>query len=152
MKASFLFPGFLAATQFLISVGAAEPSAPTESARDAEIIKRYDTNKNGKLDEAELASVKEQTLMAGQEKREEKRERLTDRKETWLQEFDKNGDGNLDDTEKVAMQATLRARAQKNPRMLKRLDTDGDGKLSDAEWAEAREKLRNRLMEGKEAK
>ncbi|MDF3057329.1 MAG: hypothetical protein K0R17_1544 [Rariglobus sp.] len=142
MKVSFLFPVFLAATQFVVTARAAEPEPAAAATHDAEIIKRYDTNKDGKLDEAEIAAVKEQTLMASQEKREEKRERLRDR----LKEFDKDGDGKLDAGEKTAMETALRARAEKTPRMLKRLDTDGDGKLSDAEWAAGREKIIERLQ------
>lgn len=145
MKVSFLFPVFLAATQFVMPAGAAETG--TDAAHDAEIIKRYDTNKDGKLDEAEIAAVKEQMLVAGQEKREENRERVRERQAEWLKEFDKNGDGKLDDAEKLVMETTLRARMEKNPRMLKRLDTDGDGKISDVEWAAGKEKLLSRLQE-----
>jgi Ca2+-binding EF-hand superfamily protein len=143
MKVSFLFPMFLAATQFVMSAGAAETG--TEAARDAEIIKRYDTNKDGKLDEAEVAAVKEQMLMAGQEKREERHERVQE----WIKEFDKNGDGKLDEAEKAVMETTVRARMEKRPLAMKRLDTDGDGKLSDAEWAAGRDKVMQRLKENK---
>ncbi|HEY9249356.1 MAG TPA: EF-hand domain-containing protein [Rariglobus sp.] len=144
MKVSFLFPVFLAATQFVGPAGA-EPESTAE--RDAAVIKRYDTNQDGKLDEDEVAAVKEQMLMATQEKRDETRERLKERQAEWLKEFDKNGDGKLDEAEKKAMETALRARAEKTPRMMKRLDADGDGKLSDAEWAAAREKLIGRLQD-----
>ncbi len=152
MKVLFLAPVFLAATQFVTLASAAEPASGTDAARDAEIIKRYDTNKDGRLDEAEIAAVKEQTLMAGQEKREERRDRVQERVEGWIKEFDKNGDGKLDDAEKLVMETTLRARMEKNPRMMKRLDTDGDGKLSDAEWAVGREKILGRMQERGAAK
>lgn len=142
MKVSFLFPVFLAATQFVTPAAAEETASPPVAARDAEIIKRYDTNKDGKLDEAEIAAVKEERLMMSQDKREEKRERVKER----LKEFDKNGDGQLDAAEKAAMEATLRARIEKRPMLLKRLDTDGDGKLSDAEWLAGREKAIERLQ------
>lgn len=149
MKASFLFPVCLAATQF-VPGAAAQETAKTEAQRDAEIIKRHDTNKDGKLDEAEIAAVKEQMFMADREKKEERRERLQERQKSWLEEFDKNADGKLDDAEKAVMETTLRARMEKRPIMLKRLDTDGDGKLSDAEWAAGREKLFARAKEAKE--
>jgi len=163
MKAAFLFPALLAATQFVGSASAAEPSvksdtvtnAKTEAkdastaARDAEIIKRYDTNKDGKLDDAEIAAVKEKTLMASMEKKEERLERVKERQAELLKEFDKNADGKLDDTEKAAMNAEFRARVEKRPQVLKRLDTDGDGKLSDAEWAAGKEKIIERMQEGK---
>jgi Ca2+-binding EF-hand superfamily protein len=147
MKAAFLFPSLLAATQFLVSATAAEPDAT--AARDAAIIKRYDTNKDGKLDEAEVAAVKEMMLMESQENKEARRERLQDRKKTWLDEFDTDKDGKLDDAEKAAMETVMRARAEKRPQLLKRLDTDGDGKLSDAEWIAGREKILARIEEAK---
>ncbi|CAM3132629.1 EF-hand domain-containing protein [Rariglobus hedericola] len=147
MKAAFLFPSLLAATQFLVSANAAEPDSA--AARDAEIIKRYDTNKDGKLDEAEVAAVKETMLMESQENKEARRERLQERQKSWLEEFDTNKDGKLDEAEKAAMDTTMRARTEKRPQLLKRLDTDGDGKLSDAEWIAGREKIRTRIEEAK---
>lgn len=145
MKATFLFPALLAATQFVLSASAAE--TPSTAERDAEIIKRYDTNKDGKLDEAEVAAVKEQMLMSQMEKREDRRDQVKERQAEWTKEFDKNADGKLDEAEKKTMETTLRARMEKNPRMMKRLDTDGDGKLSDIEWTAAREKVIARFME-----
>ncbi len=142
MKVSFLFPVFLAATQFVLAAAPVETPAEAQAARDAEIIRRHDTNGDGKLDEAEIAAFKEQQLMASQEKREEKRERVQER----LKRFDTDGDGQLDEAERRAMDAVLRARAENTPRLLKRLDTDGDGKLSDAEWAAGREKVMERLQ------
>ena len=148
MKTPFLFPVILAATQF-VPLAARADTADATAARDAEIIKRYDTNHDGKLDEAEVAAVKEKTLMADQEKREERVERLKERQAQWLKEFDKDGDGKLNDEEKKTMETTLRARAEKNPRLMERLDTDKDGKLSDAEWAAGREKLFARFKDAK---
>jgi Ca2+-binding EF-hand superfamily protein len=149
MKASFLFPALLAATQFVSPSRGAEPEKTTAE-RDAEIIRRYDTNKDGKLDEAEVAAVKEEMLMSKMEKRDEKRERVKERQGEWLKEFDKNGDGKLDESEKKTMETTVRARMEKNPQMLKRIDTNSDGKIDDQEWLAAREKLMGRLREGRE--
>ncbi|HSI07529.1 MAG: EF-hand domain-containing protein [Rariglobus sp.] len=149
MKTSFLFPALLAATQFVLpAVAENEPV----SEHDAAIIKRYDTNKDGKLDEAEIAAVKEQMLMADQEKRGEKIEKVKERQAEWLKEFDKDGDGKLNDAEKKTMETTLRARMEKRPRLLKQFDSDNDGKLSDIEWATAREKIIGRFMEGENAR
>ena len=145
MKARFLFCGLLATTQF---VGTASAENKSTAERDAEIIQRYDTNKNGKLDEAEVAAVKEEMLMSKMEKRDEQREKVQERRDEWLKEFDKNGDGKLDEAEKKTMESTLRTRMEKNPRMMKRIDTNEDGKIDDQEWAAAREKLMGRLREG----
>ncbi len=151
MKVSFLFPVFLAATQFVLPASA-EETPKTQEQRDAEIIKRYDTNKDGKLDEAEIAAVKEQMFMEGQEKKEQRRERIQARLENSIKEFDQNGDGKLDEAEKTAREAALRARAEKMPRVMKRLDTDKDGKLSDAEWIAGREKIIERLQDARPEK
>ncbi|MET0263439.1 MAG: hypothetical protein ABW223_11110 [Rariglobus sp.] len=146
MKVLFLLPVFLAATQFVLPV-----SAETDvAARDAEILKRYDTNKDRKLDEAEVAAVKEEMLMQSQKKDAEKRNRRAEREASWLAEFDRNADGRLDDAEKATMDATVRARMEKRPQILKRFDTDGDGKLSDAEWAAGREKIFARINDAKD--
>jgi Ca2+-binding EF-hand superfamily protein len=147
MKTTFLFSALLSATQF-VPVVRAETEPLSE--RDAALIKRYDTNKDGKLDEAEVAAVKEKMFMADQEKREEKIERIKTRQAELHKEFDQNGDGALDETEKKAMENALRARLEKRPRLLKQFDSDGDGKLSDTEWIAAREKVIGRLVETKE--
>lgn len=147
MKTLVLFPALLAATQF-VPFASAENEPVSE--HDAAIIKRYDTNKDGKLDEAEIAAVKEQTLMADQEKREEKFEKVKARQAELLKEFDTDADGKLNDTEKKAMETALRARLEKRPRLLKQFDSDGDGKLSDVEWAAAREKVVARMVEAGE--
>jgi Ca2+-binding EF-hand superfamily protein len=144
MKTSFLFPVLLAATQFLAPAFA---ETATVSERDAALIQRHDTNRDGKLDEAEVAAVKEQMFMADQEKKEGKIERLKERRAELLKEFDANADGTLDEAEKKTMETALRARLEKRPRLLKQFDADGDGKLSDAEWTAAREKVIGRLME-----
>lgn len=124
MKVLFLFPVFFAATQFVPPVRAAEPAPLATAAPDAEIIKRHDSNQDGKLDEAEIAAVKEKVLVTGFEKRERRREKIKARHEAWLKEFDKNADGKLDDPEKSAMQTRIRARVEKTPRLLKQLDSD----------------------------
>lgn len=64
--------------------------------------------------------------------------------------FDTNKDGKLDDTERAAAEAAMRAKLTQEPRFIERADTDGDGKISDAEWAAAKEKfqqMRKRFAE-----
>jgi hypothetical protein len=55
-----------------------------------------------------------------------------------LKEFDKNGDGKLDDAERATMESTL---AQRHADMVKRFDANGDGTLDDAERAKMHDAL-----------
>lgn len=142
MKVSFLFPVFLAATQFVTTMFASASEPSPEAARDAEIIRRHDTNQDGVVDEAEIAAVKEQMLKTSQEKRAQNRERIKAR----MKAFDTDGDGQLDEQEKSAREVVLRARVAKRPGLLRRLDADRDGSLSDAEWAAGREKVMGQLL------
>ena len=155
MKPQFLASAGFAATLFVLPVRAADqapgsgqvvPPAPAPSGRshvsatDAEILKRYDKNEDGRLDDDEVAAAMDENRKSADAGREKMKDRLKERQQAWLKEFDKNGDGKLDAAEREAMERTLRARMERTPRMLQRFDTDGDGKLSDAEWAAVREK------------
>jgi hypothetical protein len=78
--------------------------------------------------------------------------------EAMMKEFDKNGDGQLDDTEREAMRTAMAARfaamggtnaagSGKRPgreEMLKRFDKNGDGTLDEDEQAAMRESFGNR--------
>ncbi|MBW8780776.1 MAG: EF-hand domain-containing protein [Verrucomicrobia bacterium] len=140
MKPPSLAPACLAATLFVLT-GRADTPAAGLSANDQEILKRYDKNGDGKLDENEVTAAMDENRQAADALRGKARERLKERQQAWVKEFDKNGDGKLDAAERAAMEQAVRARLEKNPHQLKRFDTDGDGKLNDAEWAAAREKL-----------
>lgn len=68
-----------------------------------------------------------------------------------LKEFDKDGDGQLNDTEREAMQTAMAARLRSfsGPRLspeeiLKRFDKNGDGELDESERAAMRESLGGR--------
>lgn len=117
------------------------------------VVARFDTNKDGKLDDAERAEAKKAvTERTGGKMREE-----------LVKRFDKNGNGKIDDDERAAAEAavkkrrgmvaaaakpahasdadvekTLRAAITADATRLQRFDTDQDGKLSDAEWSAAR--------------
>ncbi|MBF5043052.1 MULTISPECIES: hypothetical protein [Myxococcaceae] len=78
-----------------------------------EVLQKYDTNKNGKLDDTERAAMRAD------------REKLRAEK---LAQFDKNKDGTLDDTERKAMRDSMLAER------FKQLDKDGNGQLSLAEF------------------
>ncbi len=73
-----------------------------------QMLERWDTNGNGKIDANELSELPQ---------------RMKDR----ILEADTNGDGAIDESEIKAMQDAQRKR------MLERYDKDGDGELSDVE-------------------
>ncbi len=126
------------------------------------MLKRFDRNNDGKIDETERAAVRE----ARQEMRRdgdrawrgpEGRQKgprsghkgMQDpafRRGYLLGKFDVNNDGRLDDTEKSAIReaADKRARAgvEKHLQRLRAIDADNDGKINDTEWAAAREKFK----------
>jgi Ca2+-binding EF-hand superfamily protein len=121
-------------------------------------LRRFDTNSNGKLDDAEWEVAK-----AEFEKRDKSavaksgpaakgaaapKGKASEVLGKMLKEHDTNADGRLDETERNAMAAANRARVEGNPRMLRRFDKDGDGKLSDTEWETARAQVGD-LMENR---
>ena len=73
-----------------------DATAKAREARRAEMIKKYDKNGDGQLDETEKAALRADN----QKKREEER----------LKKYDKNGDGKLDEAEKEAMKEDLKKR------------------------------------------
>ncbi len=143
MKASSLAPALLAATLFLTAgvhaedapasemTGTGENQAMSEK-RHAEILKRFDKNGDGKLDEDEKAAAKEYNREETTGRQNKARERLGKKA---LEKFDKNNDGKLDEAEHAEMIKAL----ETDPRLVKRFDKDGDGKLNAAEKAAARE-------------
>jgi len=96
--------------------------------RAALLVRLYDADGNGTLDDSELS-----TLKADIEARCEARFAKL------LAEFDSNADGALDATEWAAAEAALHARFEQHHREhMQKLDTDGDGELADAELEGAR--------------
>lgn len=75
----------------------------------AEMLEKFDTNKDGKLDKDERKAAFEA------------------RKAEMIKKFDKDGDGKLNEDERKAAGQARKAE------MLKRFDKDGDGKLSEDE-------------------
>lgn len=128
-------------------------------------LRRFDKNGNGKLDDSEWAEARAQfeqrekaaaktgaaeakdTPKPGKAAKTGKAGEVRGR---IMQDFDKNGDGTLDETERSAMAQVNRARAEANPRILRRFDKDRDGKLNDSEWAAARAQVSEFLEARKE--
>ena len=95
MKRFGLIPSFLAATLFLAAgLPAQEPAmattSPAASQRTQALLKRFDKNGDGQLDESERA----------------------DMRKYFLARFDKNGDGRLDEDERAAMREEFKAQAK----------------------------------------
>lgn len=149
MKASSLAPALFAATLFLIpalhtaaesstemseSAESPESGSKEMSQRQAELLKRFDKNGDGKLDEDEKAAAKEYNREEMTGRQGKARDNLGKKA---MAKFDKNGDGKLDDAEKAEAVKAIRS----DPRIVRRFDKDGDGKLNDVEAAAARDAL-----------
>ncbi len=85
--------------------------------RKAEILAKYDTNGDGKLDDSERAAMKADF----QAKR-------AARKAEMLAKYDLNKDGKLEKNERVAMKTDLATKR------FAKLDTNGDGVISKDEF------------------
>jgi len=156
MKPTSLLSTLVAATLFILpSLRAVTPADETTASdnapadhqrkqRDAELLKRFDKNGDGKIDENEKAQAKLEMLKDGSGARAgggQFREQM-------LKRFDKNKDGKLDENERAEALEALKT----NPRFVKRFDKNQDGKLDDAELAAARAELAERWTSRKEAK
>jgi len=124
-----VFAAILLVTASAVSLYAEEPAAgantnfPARVNMRAEILKKYDKDGDGKLNEQEKAA------MLADRKAEMDKARQAHEKE-----FDKNGDGKLDDAERKAMMDARQAQREKFMKEReKAFDKDGDGKLSDEE-------------------
>jgi Ca2+-binding EF-hand superfamily protein len=82
-----------------------------------EAMQKFDTNKDGKLDDTEREAMRA-TFKA----------KHAEKKAEMLTKFDANKDGKLDDTERAVM------RDQRAAEEFKKLDTDGNGVLSLSEF------------------
>jgi Ca2+-binding EF-hand superfamily protein len=156
MKTAFLTLCLLSATLITGTVSAQTEMVPTDDKaapaagagmnhpKRQELLKKYDKNGDGKIDDDELADARAYMRKDGGESatRMERQKKL-------LKEFDKNGDGKLDDAERAQAEKAIqqfRERAEKRrAEIVKRFDKDGDGELNEAERAEA-EKAHAALM------
>ena len=141
MKKRFLPLGLFSATLFLAATRSAEPKTVPPPALDtsqAALLRRYDLNHDGQLDEAELAVAHESMLQEGFSGRAEGKPGNKFRA-LLLKRFDQNGDGRLDETERAAAQKYF----------LARFDTNHDGRLDEDERAAMREELKAEYQAGK---
>ncbi len=147
MKKPFLTFALASATLFLAATRAAEPKpaaapapAPVLTADQAALLKRYDLNHDGKLDENELALAHEAMLKNNQAGT-GNGERGRKIRAALLKKFDTNGDGQLDENERAEMRKFFLARYDKN----------GDGRLDDEERAAMRADFKARAQANKPA-
>jgi Ca2+-binding EF-hand superfamily protein len=117
-------------TSLLLGAGvaAAHPGAgPGDDASRAEHkarkMERFDTNKDGVLDDAEKAAMRQAF-----------EQRHAERKAKFLERFDTNKDGQLDASEKAAAdKARAEHRAQRVDRIMGELDKNRDNRLTSDE-------------------
>jgi Ca2+-binding EF-hand superfamily protein len=146
MKKPCLTFALASATLFLAATRAEEPKpaaspapAPALDASQAALLKRYDLNHDGKLDENELAAAHEAMLKNNQAGSVDG-ERGRKIRAALLKQFDKNGDGQLDENERAEMRKFFLARYDKN----------GDGRLDDEERAAMRADFKARAQAKKQ--
>ena len=104
----------------------------------SDLLRRYDTNHDGKLSEDELAVAHEGMLKEGFNGGANS-ERGKKFRAAMVKRFDRNGDGQLDDSEKAAMRKYF----------LDHFDTNHDGRLDDDERAAMREQIKADAKAGK---
>lgn len=78
---------------FNAAAAAKAPKAPKAFKIKAEVLDKFDTNKDGKLDETERAAMEKDADM--------------------IKKYDKNGDGKLDATEKAALAKDIQEKKAK---------------------------------------
>ena len=105
--------GALAGAIGLVGVSMANAGGPDGEGRRGAFIAKFDTNGDGKLDDAERKAM---------------HEAMQARRAEMIARFDTNKDGKLDDAERKVMHDTLAGER------FKKLDTNGDGVLSPDEF------------------
>ena len=151
MKRSGLTPPVIAATLFMarafaLNSAAQDTMAPAQAARAAkradELLKRFDKNGDGKLDDDERADAKEIMLKDQVDRQMSRTTALPPSLEPFrtqaLEMFDRNRDGRLDEEERNAAHKYAVARQDDaiDPDDLKnRFDRNGDGRIDADERA-----------------
>ena len=130
MKKTVLSLTLLSATLFHAAGRAEGPKPavpPVLNPAESALLRQYDLNHDGRLDEAELAAAHEAMLGGGSAGSPRGKLRAA-----LVRRFDRNGDGRLD--------AVKQAEARKA--ILARFDTNQDGRLDENERAAMRSELR----------
>ena len=164
MKRPGLTPRLLAATLFLaaasrLAADEPKPAPPPAPAmrldRADELLKRFDKNGDGKLDETELADAHEAMLKEQLDRQaiQATRPNADQFRAKMLEQFDRNHDGRLDDDERAEMRKYIEEHGlgetgEVREELMKRFDKNADGKLDDAERAEMMKFLQERRTQG----
>jgi Ca2+-binding EF-hand superfamily protein len=167
MKRLGLTPLLLPATLFLASrlqaadAGpAGNPAAPAPaatglSAREQDLLKRFDKNHDGKLDEDEIAAAHEAMLQERMDRQAAAAQApgVGQFQAKLLEMFDKNHDGRLDDEERAEARKYVEANGlgpggAVREELMKRFDKNGDGKLDADEQAALQKFLQERRAQG----
>lgn len=126
-----------------------KPSRPNQ----AEILKRFDANGDGKLDQTEREAARKhmQSMRGDAGGRGEggRGQGGPGGRGNPMAQFDTDGDGKLSAAERKAAEPALRELTQNNPRAMQQFDKDDDGKLNDKEWAAARKVVQQRMGQGR---
>jgi Ca2+-binding EF-hand superfamily protein len=147
----------LAQTETKPDAAKADRSGQMEKRRQ-EMLKRFDQNGDGKLDDEEKAAMKEAMKqergprgsgdigsLGGPGQPDDPAGRMDRFRQEMLKRFDKNGDGKLDEAEQAEADKARAEFIQKRggpeaarmrEEMIKRFDRDGDGKLDADELAD----------------
>ena len=138
------------------STFAAPPENNDPAARKAEMLKKFDKNGDGKLNDEEKSTLRVE--MQNRRRGKDRKQWTPEQRNEMLKKFDKDGDGELSDAEKTTLRAEIqnrrggRDRKQWTPEqrdeMLKKFDTDRDGKLSQEEQDTAREAMKASRTKG----
>ena len=146
-----LSAGLFLITVVFTSAEAADAMSKEDAkkAKMAELLKKYDKNGDGKIDDAEEEGIRADRKKEGEAKKAAARAEL-------LKKYDKNGDGRIDDAEEEVIRAERKkAEAGKKAAaladLIKKYDKNGNGKIDDAE-EEAIRADRLKQKQQKEAK
>ncbi|MDB6126196.1 MAG: hypothetical protein JWM35_92 [Verrucomicrobia bacterium] len=126
---------FISATLFAAAADANDPKkAPATPMTDEQtaLVKRFDLNGDGRLDESELAAAHETMLRNSREGVNPADPAAKKFRSALVKRFDRNGDGVLDESE----------RASARQWALARFDTNHDGRIDEDERAAMREQLK----------
>lgn len=135
---------------------APETTPPPHRLSAAEILRRFDRNGDGRIDDQELAAAQDALVNAGLESvRPAPAARhpvavlpgIGARRQL-LRRFDRNGDGRIDAAEWARLGPVLRRRIQTALQQLRQYDKNGDGVIDDAEWAADSVQIRRWLAAG----